>query len=92
MSRQTAKQINIDPNVRALKIYPTAGSKKSIEELKTVGIRLSKSQAIHLARVLLAAAQDWDEIDITGYRATPRASDSTYQVTITSMRPEDSDG
>ena len=91
MSRQSAKQISIDPNVRAMKVYPVTGSSRSLEELKTVGIKLSKEQAVHLARVLLAAAQDWDEIDITGYRASQRSSDGTYQVTVTSMVPGDSD-
>jgi hypothetical protein len=28
-------------------------------------MKLSKDQAIHLARVLLAVSQEWEEIDIT---------------------------
>src|SRR5579864_7458077 len=66
--RQTASSIKIDPNVRCLRIYPVEdnrNSTKTISDLKTVGIKLSREQAIHLSRVLLAAAQEWDEIDIT---------------------------
>lgn len=91
MSRQSTKQINIDPNVRVMRVYPIEGSKKQITDLKTVGLKLNRDQAIHLARVLLAAAQEWQEIDITAYRAQPRQSDGTYQVTVTSMRPQDSE-
>jgi len=41
-------------------------------------------QAIHLARVLLAVTQDWEEVDITGYRFEKRQQDGTYRLTITS--------
>ncbi len=88
MSRQSAKQVTVDPNVRCLKVYPIEGSNKSVAELKTIGLELSRDQAIHLARVLLAVSQEWDEIDITAYRSTPRQSDHTYQVTVTSLRDE----
>jgi hypothetical protein len=57
---------------------------KKIADLKTVGIKLSKEQAIHLARVLLAASQDWKEIDVTAWRVYKRRSDNTYNVTVTS--------
>jgi hypothetical protein len=86
MSRQSAKQVSVDPNVRCLKVYPVEGSSKTMAELKTVGLKLSREQAIHLARVLLAVSQDWDEIDITAYRTNPRQSDNTYQITVTSMQ------
>src|SRR5262245_5426132 len=53
--RQAASSIKIDPNVRCLRIYPVEdnrNSTKTIADLKTVGIKLSRNQAIHLARVL----------------------------------------
>ena len=43
---------------------------------------MSREQAVHLARVLLAAAQEWNEIDITAWRAYKRHSDGTYNVTV----------
>jgi hypothetical protein len=88
--RQAASSIKIDPNVRCLRIYPVEdnrNSTKTISELKTVGIKLSRDQAIHLARVLLAAAQEWDEIDITAWRVYKRQSDGTYNVTVTTAVP-----
>jgi hypothetical protein len=70
-----------------MRIYPVedkASSSKSIADLKTIGIKLSRDQAIHLARVLLAASQDWDEIDVTAWRVYKRQSDDTYNLTVTS--------
>jgi hypothetical protein len=85
--RVGASSIKIDTNVRCDRIYPiedSSRSPKSIADLKTVGIKLSKEQAIRLARVLLAASQDWEEIDITAWRVYKRRSDNTYNVTVTS--------
>jgi hypothetical protein len=84
--RRTASSIKIDSNVRCMRIYPVedkGDSAKSLSDLKTVGIKLSKEQAIHLSRVLLAAAQEWDEIDVTAWRIYKRKSDGTYNVTVT---------
>ena len=85
--REAASSIKIDPNVRCQRIYPVEDNpnqRKTIAELKTVGIKLSRDQAIHLARVLLAASQQWEEIDVTAWRIYKRQSDSTYNVTVTS--------
>jgi hypothetical protein len=84
--RRTTTSIKINPNVRCLRIYPVEDhpdNTKTIAELKTVGIKLSREQAIHLARVLLAAAQEWDEVDVTAWRVYKRKSDGTYNVTVT---------
>lgn len=89
MSRQSSKSITIDPNVRCQRIYPVEGTSKNVSDLKTIGIKLTKDQAIHLARILLAVSQEWGEVDITGYRFEKRKSDDTYHLTITSYRPED---
>lgn len=85
--RVSASSIKIDTNVRCQRIYPVEDSKQStkkISDLKTVGIKLSREQATHLARVLLAASQEWDEIDITAWRIYKRQSDNSYNVTVTS--------
>ena len=66
-------------------IYPVEGTEKNVSELKTIGIELSKDQAIYLARVLLAVSQEWEEIEITAYRLK-RRSDGTYQITVTSYQ------
>ncbi len=89
MPRKSPASITIDPNVRCQRIYPVEDTDKNVKDLKTVGIKLTKEQAVHLARVLLAAAQDWDEIDITAYRFGKRQSDGTYHITVTSFVPEE---
>ena len=85
MVRKSAKSVKIDTNVRCNRIYPVEGTEKNVSELKTVGMKLSKDQAIHLARVLLAVSQEWEEIEITAYRLK-RRSDGTYQLTVTSYQ------
>ena len=85
MSRESAKQFAVDPNIRCAKVYPVIGSSKSVSSLKTVGIKLTRAQAVHLAQVLLAVAEKWDDIDVTAYR-DPRQSDSTHHITVTSLR------
>jgi hypothetical protein len=83
MPRKSVKSITIRPNLRCQRIYPVGGTKRAVEELVTVGFKLTRQQAIDLARVLLAVTQDWDEIDITGFRLD-RRSDGTFQMTVTS--------
>ena len=86
--RESASAVTIDTNVRCLRIYPTEDSDRTLAELQAVGIKLSKDQAIHLARVLLAVTQQWDEVDITAWRFERRQQDGTYRLTITSrVRP-----
>jgi len=86
MPRRSPRSIIVNPNIRCLRIYPTEDTKKDLKDLKTVGIKLTKDQAIHLARVLLAVTQDWDIIDITAYRFERRKSDGTYHITVTSYQ------
>ena len=88
MARKSTASVKVSPNVRCLRVYPSSGSVKTIRELKTVGLKLSREQATHLATVLLVAAQQWDELEITGYRNDPRKSDGTYHITMTSAQEE----
>lgn len=83
--RRSASAINVDTNVRCARIYPTEETERSVPKLQTIGIRLTKEQAIHLARVLLIVTQEWDEIDITAYRFEKRREDGTFRLTITSQ-------
>jgi len=89
MARKSPKSITINPNVRCLRVYPIEETEKNVKDLKTVGIRLNKEQALHLARVLLAVTQEWDELDLTAYRLKMRKTDGTYQITVTSFHPEE---
>lgn len=85
LKRKSASAVSIDTNVRCLRVYPTEDTKRSVSDLQTIGIRLTKEQAIHLARVLLSVTQEWDEVDITAYRFEKRQEDGTYRLTITSQ-------
>jgi len=86
MPRKSAGAVRINTNVRCQRIYPMSGTKKIVEDLETVGFKLTQSQAIDLARVLLAVTQDWQEIDITGFRLEKRKSDGTSRITVTSAQ------
>jgi hypothetical protein len=66
-----------------MRVYPIEDTNKSIKDLKTIGLKLSKQQAIHLARVLLAVTQEWEEVDITARRFIRRKSDDTHPITVT---------
>lgn len=85
-SRRASSSIRVNPNVRAMRVYPIEGSNRTIGELNSVGIKLSRDQAVHLARVLLAVSQEWEEVEVTAYRLAPR-SDGTFSVTVTSRIP-----
>lgn len=83
MKRKSARAVTIDPNLRCQRIYPVQGTTKTVQELTTIGFKLTRDQAIHLARVLLALTQEWSDIDITGFRSKQR-SDGTFPITVTS--------
>jgi len=90
--RQTSGSIRIDSNVRCLRIYPTEDTTKQVADLKTVGLKLSRDQAIHFARVLLAVTQEWDEVEVTAYRFDRRQSDGLYRLTVTTSNKSSSRG
>lgn len=86
MARKSSTSVRVDPNIRCLRIYPAEETKKNVQGLQTIGFRLSAAQAIHLARVLLAVSQDWEEMEVTGYRFERQKRDGTYHITVTSNR------
>jgi hypothetical protein len=85
MTRKSARSVTISSNLRCQRIYPVQGTNKTVEELTTVGFKLTREQAIHLARVLLAVTQDWSDIDLTGFRSK-KSSDGTFPITVTSAQ------
>jgi hypothetical protein len=92
-ARASVKQITVDQNVRTRRIYPvedtinTPCPARHSKNWKgdTVAFSLTKEQAIHLARVLLAATQEWDEIAVVAWRRQKRKSDGTYPITVSSV-------
>ena len=85
MPRKAASDLRVDSNIRADRVYPIEGSKKTLNELKTVALRLNKDQAIHLATTLLVAARNWEKIDLTAFRFNKRKSDGTHIITVSSF-------
>ena len=83
----TTKNISVRSNLSALRVYPMAGTKRSIEELTTVAMIFDKQQAVDLATRLLIASQEWDKIAVTGFRLKPRKSDGLFIVTVTAPKP-----
>jgi len=84
MTRKSATSVTVSPKLRCQRVYPVQGTKKTATELKTVGFKLSRDQAINLARVLLAVTQDWDGIEVTAFRSK-RFSDRTFPITVTTV-------
>jgi hypothetical protein len=67
--RQSVASIKIRTKVPCFRIYPGRNSTKTLADLKTVEIVLSREQAIHLAsHLLLGAKEEWGQIEITAYR------------------------
>lgn len=87
MPCRSARALSFDPNLRCPKVYPVSGSLKNIGELKTVGFKLSRHQGIPLARLLLAASQEWENVDVTAYRSSQKSSDGTFHVAVTHLEP-----
>jgi hypothetical protein len=85
----TVKKLKLKTPLHCYKIYPTETSKRTLEDLKTVAVRLTKQQAIDLATTLLLAAQSWDIIDVTAFRKTKSRSTGEYQLTVTSQRKDE---
>lgn len=84
MPRKSATSVTISPKLRCQRVYPIPGTKRTVAELKTVGFKLTRDQAISLARVLLAVSQNWSTIDVTGFRSK-KFSDGTFPITVTSV-------
>lgn len=82
MTRKSATSVTISPKLRCQRVYPIQGTKKVVTQLKTVGFKLNRDQAVSLARVLLAVSQNWSDIDVTAFRSK-RFSDGTFPITVT---------
>ena len=44
MARKSATSIKINPNARCARIYPVENTPKSMKDLQTVGLKLSKDK------------------------------------------------
>lgn len=90
----SVKSLTVDQNVRCQRIIPVEGDDCPAKHSRrwrghTIAFHLTREQAVHLARVLLAGTQEWDGMWVTAWRNQKRADD-TYPVTVTGEAgPED---
>ena len=84
MKRISPKSITVKSNLKVDKVYPLLETRKTMGELKTIGVQLSKSQAIELSRILLAVTQDWEVVDLTFYRKP--SGDGKFRGTIATKK------
>jgi len=89
MTKGPITHLSIDTHVRCQAVYPDAQVPQVPSDLKTVGIKLTREQALNLARVLLVATQEWDTVELVAHRLEPRRSDGTYLLTVLPRQPEE---
>lgn len=88
MPKGPITHLSIDTHVRCQAVYPDAHASQVPPDLKTVGVKLTREQALHLARVLLAATQEWDTVELVAHRFEPRRSDGTFLLSVLPRHPE----
>ncbi len=76
MTKGLPTSVKVDMHLRCLKVYPPEGADPNLDALPTVGVKLSREQAVALARVLLAGAQEWDEMELVAFRGE-KSKDAT---------------
>ena len=84
----TVAAIGINTNLRCQRIYPVEDERshgKTLAQLKTVGITLTRDQALHMARLLIVATQEWERVTVTAFRRKSRRT-GTYPLTITTPK------
>ncbi len=82
MTKGLPTRITVDTHLRCLKVYPPEGAGPDLAALPTVGVKLSREQAVALARVLLAGAQEWDEMELVAFRGEKSESGDTYLLAV----------
>jgi hypothetical protein len=81
MPKRPFTSLTIDTHVRCLQVFPKE-KEAAYKELPTMGVRLSREEALHLARALLAATQEWKEVELVVHRFDKRKSDNTYLLSV----------
>jgi hypothetical protein len=81
MPKKPLTSLTIDTHVRCLQVFPKE-KEAAYKDLATMGIRLSRDEALHLARAILAATQEWEEVELVVHRFDKRKSDNTYLLSV----------
>ena len=90
MPKKPLTTLTIDTHIRCQQIYPKE-QEAAFRDLKTVGVRLSREEARRLAAALLAAAQEWQEVELVVHRFDRRKSDNTYLLSVVPQHHEVTD-
>lgn len=81
MPKKLLTSLTIDTHVRCLQVFPKE-KQAAYKDLKTMGVKLSREEALHLARAILAATQEWEEVELVVHRFDKRKSDNTYLLSV----------
>jgi hypothetical protein len=73
--------LTIDMHIRCLQIFPKEKD-AAYKDLATMGVKLSREEALHLARAILAATQEWEEVELVVHRFDKRKADNTYLLSV----------
>lgn len=81
MAKKSMINLNVDLRGRCLQVFPPPEA-EAYRELPTVRFRLNRQQAQHLACALLAAIQEWEEVEVVVHRFERRRSDGAFLLTV----------
>jgi hypothetical protein len=81
MAQKPITSLTIDTHIRCKQIYPKE-KEAAYKDLATMGVKLSREEALHLARAILAATQEWEEIELVVHRFDKLQSDNTYLLSV----------
>jgi hypothetical protein len=81
MPKKPLTSLTIDTHVRCKQIFPKE-KEAAYKDLTTMGVKLSREEALHLARAILAATQEWEEMELVVHRFDKRQADNTYLLSV----------
>lgn len=81
MPKKSVINLNIDLRGRCLQVFPPPEA-EAYRDLTTMRFRLNREQALHLARAILAATEEWEEVEIVVHRFERRRSDGAFLITV----------
>lgn len=81
MPKKSFINLDVDLRCRCLQVFPPPEA-EPYQELANFRFRLTREQAYQLARALLAATQEWEELEIVVHRFERRPSDGAFLVSV----------
>lgn len=81
MPKKSIINVGVDLRCRCLEVFPPPEA-EPFRELATFRFRLNREQACQLARALLAATQEWEEMEVVVHRFEGRRRDGAFLVSV----------